>query len=362
MSGARIDHGRPRLTVLLGAGGVGKTTLAAAYSLALARSGRRVGLLGIDPSRRLKSALGVDLSDRETPLRDAPECKAAILEPKECLRRWAADGLPDGASRERLFANPFFLALADRLATATDVLAAIRIAEWAEHDPTLTDLVVDTAPGINAIEFLRRPRHLAELLDGDLVRWLRRGASHASTRLLLSSLRAFGGARLFADLAELFTLIEEPVERMLARVGEARRFVEADAQLLLVTAVRDDAAVTATAIRDALGELGLRTTATIVNRTLPAALEEALAQTDIERLSPSAAVLLRYARVQAATQARVEAAARACEKNVVLVPTMRRLERRDRLDGLAAVGEELCASLRAVSPDSLRPRSARRAG
>jgi len=41
--------------------------------------------------------------------------------------------------------------LADRLAAATDLLAAVRVAEWAERDPQMTDLVVDTAPGVNAI-------------------------------------------------------------------------------------------------------------------------------------------------------------------------------------------------------------------
>ena len=54
-----------RLHVLLGAGGVGKTTLAAGYAVALARAGGRVGLLGIDPARRLSGALGLTLADRE---------------------------------------------------------------------------------------------------------------------------------------------------------------------------------------------------------------------------------------------------------------------------------------------------------
>ena len=57
-----------RLHVLLGAGGVGKTTLAAGFALSLARAGSRVGLLGIDPARRLQSALGVTLQDRAMPV------------------------------------------------------------------------------------------------------------------------------------------------------------------------------------------------------------------------------------------------------------------------------------------------------
>ena len=79
----------PRLHVLLGAGGVGKTTLAAGYALALAREGRRVGLLGIDPARRLQGALGLALPDLEVPVPGAPRLQAALLRPTDCLRRWA---------------------------------------------------------------------------------------------------------------------------------------------------------------------------------------------------------------------------------------------------------------------------------
>lgn len=54
-----------RLHVFVGGGGVGKTTLSAGYALALAQSGKRVGLLGIDPAKRLQSALGLSLPDLE---------------------------------------------------------------------------------------------------------------------------------------------------------------------------------------------------------------------------------------------------------------------------------------------------------
>src|SRR3954452_14078655 len=48
-----------RVLVTVGAGGVGKTTTAAAISVAAARRGRRVLCLTIDPAKRLASSLGI---------------------------------------------------------------------------------------------------------------------------------------------------------------------------------------------------------------------------------------------------------------------------------------------------------------
>ena len=51
---------RKRILVVCGAGGVGKTTTAAALALRAALLGRRVLVCTIDPSRRLATSLGLD--------------------------------------------------------------------------------------------------------------------------------------------------------------------------------------------------------------------------------------------------------------------------------------------------------------
>src|SRR5437762_12491932 len=53
-----------RVIVCCGAGGVGKTTTAAALGLAAARMGRRVLVLTIDPARRLAQAMGISENTR----------------------------------------------------------------------------------------------------------------------------------------------------------------------------------------------------------------------------------------------------------------------------------------------------------
>src|SRR6516225_3468942 len=49
-----------RVLIAVGAGGVGKTTTAAAIGVAAARRGRRVLCLTIDPARRLAESLGIE--------------------------------------------------------------------------------------------------------------------------------------------------------------------------------------------------------------------------------------------------------------------------------------------------------------
>lgn len=268
-----------RLVVFLGAGGVGKTTLAASYALALAGRGLNVGLLGIDPSRRLQGALGLALQDLEAPLPDAPTLRAAILQPHQALRRWVTEASgPELAAR--LERNPFFAALTDRLATATDVLAAARIAEWAERDPQLDVLIVDTAPGPAALDFLRHPRQLEQLLQGALIAWLRAASRTGGLRLLrfgakrvLAAFARLAGAGMVSDLAALFAQVGPPLQRLVERLERAQAWMKrADTELILVTSPRDAGAAGARQLAELLSAVGIPPCAVVVNRTWPDAL------------------------------------------------------------------------------------------
>ncbi|HEY4105196.1 MAG TPA: ArsA-related P-loop ATPase, partial [Polyangiaceae bacterium] len=54
-----------RTIVCVGAGGVGKTTVAAALALGFARRGRRVLCITIDPAKRLADSLGLGAMSSE---------------------------------------------------------------------------------------------------------------------------------------------------------------------------------------------------------------------------------------------------------------------------------------------------------
>lgn len=368
-----------RLHVLLGAGGVGKTTLAAGFALSLARAGSRVGLLGIDPARRLQSALGVTLQDRAMPVAgwqdprslsgETGSLHTALLRPEDCLRRWAEESSHDPEALAQLLRNTFFLALADRLAAAADVLAAIRVAEWAERDSAMTDLVVDTAPGLNAIDFLRRPRALTAFLEGRLIRWLRAIAPSRSRHALTDVLRGgarrtafglsrLGGMKLLLELGDFVSLVEAMLERMLERLDRAQKWLrDPSTEILLVTAVRDDAADAARNIASALDAAGLAPRATVLNRTLPDTLATELARVTHREPATSEApwprealVVATYARLYIDMQSRVAAAVRPLAPRFVVVPAARGLDEDTRIGALTALGDRLRDGLREAEP------------
>jgi anion-transporting ArsA/GET3 family ATPase len=348
--------------VLLGAGGVGKTTLAAAYALALARApDRRVGLLGIDPSHRLKDALGIPLSDVDAPVPVAGALRAAVLQPAECLRRWATEACTDPQMRARLFANPFFGALADRLATSTDIFAAARVAEWLERDPELTDLVVDTAPGLNAIEFLTRPERVAAFLSGPMVGWLRWFAHQGPTgssgkglrggaRRILGGLARVGGSRMLLDLADFFSLVEGTFTGLLTRVQATQLWLRADTtQIIVVTSVRHDGGQTARALVEALSCAKLVPRVIVVNRTLATELARYVAPliegAGAAAIGSEAVSVIRYILAYAVIQARVVDTVKGLTPITAVVPDARGLDGDARLASLSLIGEVLRARL-----------------
>ena len=62
---ALLDDRSIRVVVCCGAGGVGKTTTAAALALRAAERGRNVVVLTIDPARRLAQSLGLTELDND---------------------------------------------------------------------------------------------------------------------------------------------------------------------------------------------------------------------------------------------------------------------------------------------------------
>ena len=345
----------PRLHVLLGAGGVGKTTLAAGHALALAQRGQRVGLLGIDPSRRLQDALDVELSDLDAPVPRAEHLRAAIVHPHQAIQRWVLQACTEHDAVARLEANPFFSALGDHLATAIDILAAARIAEWAENDPALTDLVVDTAPGIAAVEFLRSPRQIQALVTGWMLRWLRAvartGDEHfrglrLGARRVLGGLASIVGSRMVVDLADFVSQVRAPLERMLARVEYTERWLRSDTtELLVVTSPRDTAASGAAQVAAALRGEHLRLRAVIVNRTFPEGLA---AELGAVKPPAGAEPLLGYARAYASAQADVLAAVSAWAPEVLALPSQPALVEARR----SPLAELVTALLRGLGTDT----------
>jgi anion-transporting ArsA/GET3 family ATPase len=178
-----INDPQIRIIVCCGAGGVGKTTTAAALGLRAAESGRRVVVLTIDPARRLAQSLGLTMLDN-TPRPVAGieasgggSLDAMMLDMKRTFDEVVeAHATPEKA--EQILANPFYQAVSSSFAGTQEYMAMEKLGQLrleAERDPDNPRwdlIVVDTPPSRSALDFLDAPKRLGSFLDGRFIRLL----------------------------------------------------------------------------------------------------------------------------------------------------------------------------------------------
>ncbi|MBD9703436.1 ArsA family ATPase [Streptomyces sp. ID01-12c] len=169
-----LDDPRTRIVVCCGAGGVGKTTTAAALGLRAAERGRKVVVLTIDPARRLAQSMGIDSLDN-TPRRvkgvdGNGELHAMMLDMKRTFDEIVeAHADPDRASA--ILNNPFYQSLSAGFAGTQEYMAMEKLGQLRARDEW--DLIiVDTPPSRSALDFLDAPKRLGSFLDGKLIRVL----------------------------------------------------------------------------------------------------------------------------------------------------------------------------------------------
>ncbi|MGC4113086.1 MAG: ArsA-related P-loop ATPase [Myxococcales bacterium] len=231
-----------RIIVCCGAGGVGKTTTAAALSLAAARAGRRVLVLTINPSRRLAETLGVSQNPPAPVALPADRATAAGIAAPGALDAWllnpkvVADDavrrlIPDPAEAQRLIDNRIYQQVSTMVAGMheyTAMEALHRLMETGRYDL----VVLDTPPSRNALDFLEAPGRLARLLDMKVFKaflpkaggLLTRAASKIIEKILSATFGAdFAGefTAFLTAFSGLFGMLNLDVSRMRAILGGA---------------------------------------------------------------------------------------------------------------------------------------------
>jgi anion-transporting ArsA/GET3 family ATPase len=215
-----------RVVVCAGAGGVGKTSVAAALGVAAARLGRRVVVLTVDPALRLAQTLGVSRdTDARQPLEGeraaqlgvaSGDLSVMMLDAERTWHRLIERTTLDEGTRARVLSHPLYRMLGRYLAGAQEYMAMEKL--LSVLDEAGSDLVVlDTPPSRHALDFLRAPERLIAAIDGPViralsdsgrksgpsVRWLSRGVA-----LMVRTLGRFMGATLLEDLAEILSLLD----------------------------------------------------------------------------------------------------------------------------------------------------------
>jgi anion-transporting ArsA/GET3 family ATPase len=274
-----------RIILCVGSGGVGKTTTAAALALEAARRGRRTAVLTVDPSHRLKDALGLGtLAGRPSRVSLAgigargAHLDALLLDVKRTFDELVLALATTPEQARAVLDNQLYQNLSGTLAGTAEYMAVEQVYRLAaEGDYDL--LVVDTPPARHAVDFLDAPRRLANLLDSRAFAILKDPTSilpaagsrlaHLVLSAVLRGLERFTGIGLVREVGDFVRVIEALTGALRERVRAVGALLTDPGTMpLLVTAPEPHLVAETDALVRGLGAIGLSIHGIVVNRAL----------------------------------------------------------------------------------------------
>jgi anion-transporting ArsA/GET3 family ATPase len=277
--GAILADTANRVVVCCGAGGVGKTTTAAAMALRAAEYGRTVCVLTIDPAKRLAQALGVnDLGNTPQRVPLAPEVSGELHAMMLDMRRTFDEMVIQYSGPERaqaLLNNQFYQTVATSLAGTQEYMAMEKLGQLLAQDRW--DLVVvDTPPSRNALDFLDAPKRLGSFMDSRLWRLLLgpgRGIGRLVTGamgLAMKALSTIMGSQLLSDIASFVQSLDATFGGFREKADRTYALLKRrGTQFVVVSAAEPDALREASFFVDRLSQESMPLAGLILNRTHP---------------------------------------------------------------------------------------------
>jgi anion-transporting ArsA/GET3 family ATPase len=280
--------GEKKMLIVCGTGGVGKTTTAAAIALRAAISGRKVGLITIDPARRLATALGLDRLKSEPQNLDryieqeigkgklAGSLSALMLDSENTFYRFL-ENVGGKEVHDRFRASALFEVIAGNFGGAHDYLAMEKLYELhASGDFDL--LVLDTPPARHTLDFLDAPDNIARFFDDRIFSWFLTDARSSgiterlrakSAKVALSVLEKLTGEGVINDFVSLAPHIYKVKNAFVERQKVIQRLLTgSNAGALFVSSPTDLAKGEAKPFLKDAKAAGIDILAFVVNRSL----------------------------------------------------------------------------------------------
>lgn len=282
-----------KVVVLLGAGGVGKTTCSITVAFKAALAGAKVGLLSIDPAKRLAAALGISLGRHpkriplhNSQLRGEGFIEAAMIDQKGIFDQMVYKHAPNSQTAEKIIAHPIYDAASTKLAGPLEYMALAELQNMIEANRY--DLIVlDTPPDTHALEFLSRPNVLEGFMENRVMNWLIKPFHMASRmgvgRILTAGEKLMGGMAKVTGLhalrlvAEFLVLIQQVIDGFhLSGEKILSTLTQKSTGYILVTTPQPMAAAACTNLGKQLIRLGFHLDWIFFNRCLPEHLAKIL--------------------------------------------------------------------------------------
>ncbi len=271
-----------RSIIFVGTGGVGKTTTSAAYGLYLARQNKRVLVLTIDPSQRLKDTLGLkdDGEITEVPIgRPQGSLFGCVLNSKKVFDEFILRAARKEERIKKILNNRLYIQLSTTLSGSQEFTSLERFYQLTQSKD-YDYVILDTPPAQHAIDFLTAPQRLSHLFNEGVARWFKNPESGQSgifqtlfqfgTKRVLKALELLTGSQFMKELSEFFLSLDTWQEQLQNRIDQVQTLLtESSNQFYLVTSFDEAKFSEALSLMVSLKKGGYHLSRVIANRAYP---------------------------------------------------------------------------------------------
>lgn len=196
------DFAKSKVVIVVGAGGVGKTTVASALGVYFARRGQKTLVITVDPARRLLDALAVkDVSDEPRRVQvdglldnNSSSRGSLFVFMPNLKKEWAdflSSAIEQAATREKIASNHFYRYMAEGMPGALEIICShvlFRLMKSGDYDK----IILDTPPSSHSISFFDVPQKISRVLEQGIFRTLM-NRRHSMVARLTKKIAFFSG-------------------------------------------------------------------------------------------------------------------------------------------------------------------------
>jgi len=274
-----------QIIVCVGSGGVGKTTLSASLGFLAAQKNKRVLVLTIDPSQRLKTTLNLaddgEIYQVHHPLLEKTNGKlfAGVINAKKTFDEFVKKASKVDEVANRILKNKLYIQLSTTLSGSQEFTALEKL--YSAKESNNYDLIIlDTPPSQHAIDFLKAPQKLSRLFNEGIAKWFRDPKAqkigfissivYSGTKQVLKILENLTGSEFMKQLADFFNNIESWQGQLDERVSAVHRLlVHPTTHFFLVTSFDYAKLKEAEYFNREIKKDGYQLTTIIINRAHP---------------------------------------------------------------------------------------------
>ncbi len=236
---------RKKLKIVMGGGGVGKTTCSVSLALQAQKRGLKTALITIDPAKRLAQALGLsELSSSLKPLAKYPLIDAMMLDRKDSSDLLVKQLAKTPQIAESILSNRYYQAFSTHLAGTQEYMAIYEVCMALQKDYDL--LILDTPPSKHAFDFLDAPHRLLQSLNQSTMLQIlspQKSKSSMFSGMIIKSLSKMTAGPFLEELFQFISLFRDILEGLKANAQQITQTLHEDTTVILVSSTADESIV-----------------------------------------------------------------------------------------------------------------------